>query len=255
VTIYEYIEQLRTDDAKSAYIEGDKAKEIRYMAAAAYRFARIARLIPETPRPLRVLDIGTTPFTLFVKHCFPHYDVWTLDRTDRLKERCAAAGVTLVSCNLDDARLPLDDDFFDLVIFTEVLEHVFAPPTEVLMDVRRILRPSGTLILGVPNIVRLSQRLRVLVGRSPLHDADHQLNRGWMHGHGHLHEYTRREIVSLCKGAGYEILDVRMLSSEGPMDILRGNLKFSLRRLVYDTILVLAPPLRTTIDVVCQKPA
>ncbi|MBD3923749.1 methyltransferase domain-containing protein [Nocardioides cavernae] len=45
--------------------------------------------------------------------------------------------------------MPLDDDSVDAVVCTQVLEHV-AEPVEVLVELRRVLRPGGRLIVTAP---------------------------------------------------------------------------------------------------------
>ena len=49
----------------------------------------------------------------------------------------------------DGAGLPFEDDEFDHVLCTEVLEHV-GEPLPFLADLHRVLRPGGTLVLTVP---------------------------------------------------------------------------------------------------------
>jgi len=136
---------------------GNGEGELAYMRQHAWRFRRLWRMMPRNCRPMRVLEIGPTPFTLLLKKTFPHWDVWALDRSDRLKDRFERAGVPLRSCDLDHARVPLEDDFFDFVICAEVLEHVFAPPTEVIKEIARTMRPAGRLLLTVPNLANLRQ--------------------------------------------------------------------------------------------------
>lgn len=61
------------------------------------------------------------------------------DETDVPVEFCAA----------DACRLPFPDDAFDLVICTEVLEHL--PEYESAIDeLRRVCKPGGTLTVSVP---------------------------------------------------------------------------------------------------------
>jgi 2-polyprenyl-3-methyl-5-hydroxy-6-metoxy-1,4-benzoquinol methylase len=50
---------------------------------------------------------------------------------------------------LMDARY--EDAFFDVVTFWHVLEHV-TNPTRYLQEARRILKPSGLLVIAVPNV-------------------------------------------------------------------------------------------------------
>jgi ubiquinone/menaquinone biosynthesis C-methylase UbiE len=50
----------------------------------------------------------------------------------------------------DAEHLDYADRFFDKVICTEVLEHTWNP-SGVLREIRRVLKPDGTVILSVPN--------------------------------------------------------------------------------------------------------
>ena len=54
----------------------------------------------------------------------------------------------------DGKRLPYDDNSFDHVLCTEVLEHV-TDPRAFLTDLSRVLRVGGTLILTVPWSARI----------------------------------------------------------------------------------------------------
>lgn len=253
MTFSQFVEKLATDQNALTFIEADRSKELDYLKASTSRFESIAQWIPRSAEPLRVLDIGATPFTFFIKETFPHYDVWTLDRTDLLAQRCRQAGVRLATCDLDEGTLPLDTELFDVVIFTEVLEHVFAPPTDVLKEVKRIMKPSGKLILGVPNIARLSKPMKLLFGYSPLPDADHQMNKDWQHGHGHIHEYTRSELLSICRSSKLQILKTRMLAASSPLRMLRRKSKFGLVKFLYYSIVSVFPSLRGSIYVQCSK--
>jgi ubiquinone/menaquinone biosynthesis C-methylase UbiE len=73
-------------------------------------------------------------------------------RTDLLIDRARAAGVAdelppeleFVECGPD--RLPADDDSFDFVVTWSAFEHI-DDPVKVLREIRRVLRPHGTLFL------------------------------------------------------------------------------------------------------------
>lgn len=61
--------------------------------------------------------------------------------------RSRAAGVAEVF--YDGRTFPFGDESFDGVLCSQVFEHVFNPP-EFLAEIRRVLRPGGTLVLAVP---------------------------------------------------------------------------------------------------------
>ena len=251
----EYIASLSELTDATTHIELDKEKEIVYMLEEKFHFERVLESIPRSATSIRILDIGTTPFTIFVKLTYPLYDVWTLDRTELLKERCKVHGIHLRACDLDDHPPPFDDEYFDLVIFTEVLEHIFAPPREVLTGIRQILRAGGKLILSVPNIAALNKRIKLLVGVTPLPHPDLKMRKDWVHGHGHLHEYTMKEIVSVLKACGFKIAKKGFLHPK-VTDGLRWpgrSLNARLLRAAYHAAQGLWPAFGTQIFVECHK--
>jgi SAM-dependent methyltransferase len=64
--------------------------------------------------------------------------------------------------------LPYPDASFDLVVLTEVIEHLENHRAAVC-ELARVLRPSGRLVLTTPNIMRLDSRLGFLL--SGVHKA------------------------------------------------------------------------------------
>jgi ubiquinone/menaquinone biosynthesis C-methylase UbiE len=60
-----------------------------------------------------------------------------------------------------DATLPYDDKFFETVVCVEGLEHI-ENPANALREFSRILKENGTLIVSVPNIMNIEERLKWL---------------------------------------------------------------------------------------------
>lgn len=73
-----------------------------------------------------------------------------------------------ITCDLNspELELPFPDGTFDLIICTEVLEHLLWPQ-QLLKEAHRVLTPKGKIIVSVPNITSLSYRLAWLIGRIP----------------------------------------------------------------------------------------
>lgn len=63
-------------------------------------------------------------------------------------------GVSAEIVTFDGSNIPFPDADFDHVLCTEVLEHV-ADPAALVAEMRRVLRPGGTLILTVPFSARV----------------------------------------------------------------------------------------------------
>lgn len=75
-------------------------------------------------------------------------------------------GVTVVDTDIELAPLPFDSDFFDLVICNQVLEHT-KEIFWVVSELARVVKADGTIILGVPNLGSLHNRIALLLGYQP----------------------------------------------------------------------------------------
>lgn len=70
-------------------------------------------------------------------------------------------GVEIRSGNMD-SHLPYDDGSFDYVVCVEGLEHI-ENPSNAISEFARIAKPGGTLIVSVPNIMNIEERLKWLI--------------------------------------------------------------------------------------------
>jgi ubiquinone/menaquinone biosynthesis C-methylase UbiE len=106
-----------------------------------------------------------------------------------------------------DGPLPLEDNSFELVWASEVIEHVI-DTARWLSEVRRVLVPGGRLLVTTPSHGRLRVALFGVERFSePLGD--------------HLHLYTRRSLVTLLDEFGFS--EVHVQAVEGP-PLLRRSL-------------------------------
>jgi SAM-dependent methyltransferase len=98
-----------------------------------------------------------------------------------------------------DGPLPFSDNTFDLVWASEVIEHI-ADTARWLSEVRRVLAPSGRLLLTTPAHGRLRVALAGVDRFSePLGD--------------HLHLYTHRSLRTLLEE--FDFRDVRVRGAAG----------------------------------------
>ena len=112
-------------------------------------------------------------------------------------------GKPLVNASISD--LPFAEGAFDCVISSEVIEHIPADPKPFL-EMRRVLKGDGLLILGTPDYGRLSWRL--------IEALYHHLIPGG-YADEHITQYTRAELVQSMEELGFLLSDVEyVLNSE-----------------------------------------
>jgi ubiquinone/menaquinone biosynthesis C-methylase UbiE len=70
-------------------------------------------------------------------------------------------GVSVTRGDLN-ADLPFDSQSFDYVTCLEGLEHI-ENPQQAIREFARVLRPGGTVIVSIPNILNVEERLKWLV--------------------------------------------------------------------------------------------
>lgn len=74
-------------------------------------------------------------------------------------ERFKYSNVPICKVNLNTDILPYQDDLFDLVTCSEVIEHL-ENYRQVVREIYRVLKPGGICILTTPNILNMNSRLR-----------------------------------------------------------------------------------------------
>lgn len=109
-------------------------------------------------------------------------------------------------------RLPLDDNSIDCVFLGDVIEHLPHSPKPALREIRRVLKPGGACIISTPNAVRISVRLKVLLGASNWPHVRDYFDSDY-HG-GHHHEYTAEELRYVLTKQDYRVASLTIVNSE-----------------------------------------
>jgi len=109
-------------------------------------FGRIAGLVP---RGSKVLDVGCGRGKLLGRlRAERECDVTGTDISAVAVSELAEQGIAGRVAALPE--VPFADETFDVAVATEVLEHL-SDPSETLRQMCRVLRPSGLLVVSVPN--------------------------------------------------------------------------------------------------------
>ena len=104
--------------------------------------------------------------------------------------------------NMDDDALweELDDETFDVVLFGDVLEHLRDPLHSLRRSLRH-LRPSGTVVISVPNIAHADVKIALINGSFPYRESG-------LLDSTHIHFFTKESLLELLKEAGLVVTEV-----------------------------------------------
>jgi SAM-dependent methyltransferase len=203
--------QEQTDDTLSRMLEAEKAvscgDESRrdYLSRHRARFDEVVRLCRTcVPDPTaRVLDIGRSELTACLKGFYGNVHSLGLDPVaddGGHRELNAMDDVPHITFDLlrsDRVSEWPDCGKFDLIVFSEVIEHLAIAPEYTLALLRSLLTESGVLICTTPNPAEIAKRLQLLAGRNPYERLRlHALNPG------HIREYTRQELCQIAGSVG-----------------------------------------------------
>ena len=194
-------------------ISGSAIGELRdYATADCERFLHTLNLVPADAEG-RMLEIGANPYftTLLMRRFRPalqldlvnFFGPTAADGTqdvvfrnfEGVDERTAFEFRNL---NLEVDGLPYPDSHFDYILFCEVLEHLTIDPLRAVMELKRVLKPGGSMILTTPNAVRLENVIAFIEGRN-IYDPYSAYGPYGRHNR----EYTRHELHQLMVHAGF----------------------------------------------------
>lgn len=186
---------------------GEKVRALRYI------------LDSSSPGNRRVLDVGAQigAFALFAAEMGCQvsgvdYDFYAGLYGTIARER----GVDYRKCDVGSEPLPFADNSFEFVTYTDVIEHHAFSPKRVLQEIHRVLAPGGRLVMTTPNHASIYNRVSLLLGKSVNDQFD-----SFFHGaedakiyFGHHREYTRAELRQALEGAGFRVVECRVIEED-----------------------------------------
>lgn len=127
-------------------IAGKKMNDI----SDSWRINKIITLLKANAHGSICLEIGggDGPLTPELEHLFPN--VISLDFSKTFLKRIQSKTKKTICIYGDAHFLPIENCSLDMVICSEVLEHV-SIPSQLLLEIRRVLKPDGICLLSVPN--------------------------------------------------------------------------------------------------------
>ncbi len=183
-----------------------QARHISYLINHRQRFISDLLLVRKHHTSGKILEIGSHPYHLTYAMKRLGYDVVGLDiDPQRYDHFIRKHGLSVIKSDIETDPLPFEDNTFNLILFNEVFEHLRIDPIRTLIEINRVSRPGGIMILSTPNLYALHRILLFLVGRGikdpygafkQMHDVGHM---------GHIREYSVKEVKKFLTNTGWKV--------------------------------------------------
>jgi SAM-dependent methyltransferase len=171
----------------------------------------LAAILRDQNAPAVILDVGCgdgAALATAARHNPGHHVAgidWSADALRQAKTR----GLTTIRGTIE-TRLPIADSKADVVIMSELIEHL-VDPDGALEEVRRVLRPGGALLLSTPNLAAWYNRALLAAGIQPVFS---EVSLRAVFGRpgsvvaGHLRLFTRRALTEFLTASGFRCVTV-----------------------------------------------
>lgn len=167
--------------------------------------SEMLRFVPASSR--RVLDVGchTGEFGRAVKmKCSA--EVWGIEPNPETA-KVAAKSLDRVFNEFFSEATPVEDNYFDVISFNDVLEHI-PDPWATLQLAARKLSPNGTVVVSIPNLRHIDNLVHLL------RERDFRYEETGIRDKTHLRFFTRRSAPRLFEGTGLTMTQIEGVNEE-----------------------------------------
>jgi SAM-dependent methyltransferase len=160
------------------------------------------RFLVERLRPgSRVLNVGIGGGFFELIALRRGLEVFALDPSEaaveRVRSRLKLGERAVIGCA---SAMPFEDGFFDAIVMSEVIEHLDDDILErALVEVRRLLKPDGKLLVTVPNDEKLEDGIVLCPCCGER-----------FHRWGHVRSFTRASLAAMLRAHGFEVTRVTL---------------------------------------------
>ena len=242
--------------AHGFFLEHSIEREMSYSMRSARRWLDIIATIEKTKIHGKCLDIGTSPFTFALKNLNLFMDLETLDYTNAFQERCTMQGIQLhVGGDNWEENTHLPDDYYDCIIFLEVIEHMHVNPEQILLFLKKKLRNGGHLIMSTPNLMCFGNRIKMLFNKklSQFSYPAFSNNEHSAHGHKHDRVFMPSEMKEYLNNTGWKSFTVGYHSIEVADDDKSGSRIKRILRAPVRMLKHIDPSMRQTMLIIANK--
>lgn len=102
--------------------------------------------------------------------------------------------------NIEEIELPQYNNYFDLILLPDVLEHLLEPKN-VLHKIKNYIKDDGKIIVSMPNIRHYSALNKIFF------KGDFSYEESGIFDYTHMRFYCRKNIQQLLENSGYRVIN------------------------------------------------
>ncbi|NOZ54618.1 MAG: SAM-dependent methyltransferase [Gammaproteobacteria bacterium] len=190
-------------------ITNEKLFEHIFTRSTIKRICKTLEVIPQNKERMELVDIGcyAPMLSLYAEllnykdiTAVANYDWDTLSRKLEKLPQAEEVNVKVCICDIEKSNLSIKDESVDTVLLLEVLEHFSVDPMKVMLEINRILKKGGYLVLSTPNAIKSQVLINYLLAINPYKEPYNGLD-----ANRHNRLYTPEEINLLADASGFEV--------------------------------------------------
>lgn len=155
-------------------------------------------------RGKRVLDIGCFDGRESYQIKKQGNDVIGIDKMKSALQIAKKRGIKTYELDVEKDRWSFRNNLFDVVLAGEIIEHL-TDPDNFLVNIKRVLKPEGILILSTPNLASLGRRILLFLGRNPYIEASKYKEVNGFPSVGHLRYFVKDSLYKILEYHGFTV--------------------------------------------------
>jgi len=204
-TLYQYLSRYNFENAGKEEMEN-------YLREDFKRFLYTLQIVPKGEG--RLLEIGSNPyFMTMLLQKFTQYELHLMNfftpehPLKSIETKVSETGEQITfeywNVNIEKNDIPFQDQYFDIILCCEVIEHLTHDPLNALIKIKKKLKPDGVFVFSTPNVARLENVSRMIAGVN-IYDP--------YSGYGpygrHNREYNTHELNMLLTHTGFHVRQI-----------------------------------------------
>jgi len=190
-----------------------KEKEHKYYSNIRWD---IIDLIPEGPHKVLEVGCGTGSTLVKLKEINKAWEIYGFELNEEIVQEHTQNIDKVIIGDIEQLDPPFLENFFDFIIFGDVLEHL-VDPQRVLEKYTKYLKNNGVIIASIPNIKHYSVLINLVFRDRFEYKSVGILDKS------HLRFFTKKEIINMFNRAGMHVKKIKSNLSFPTLDRILNN--------------------------------